>query len=149
MTRGTLLSKLDLVTDKAANFAIRDGVPIQSSKKGVYVGSTIIEKNNKGFYDISTIAGKLLYADISVFDVAVIVAQRYSNHEYGTIKKVLALEDTYAKNHTTMVYSLHCYKGAKKKMDYERQSILEDKFQTAEAKAKQARDKISFFKRVK
>lgn len=149
MTRGTLLSKLDLVTDKAANLAIRDGVPIQSSKKGVYVGSAIIEKNSKGFYDISTITGKLLYVDISVFDVAVIVAQRYSNYEYGTIKKVLALEDTYAKNHTTMIYTLHCYKGAKKKMDYERLSILEDKFQIAEAKAKLARDKISFFKRVK
>ena len=143
-----MLTKLNVVTDKAANIAIRDGMPIPS-KKGVFVGSVIIEKNNKGFYDVSTIAGVPLYQDIAVFDVAIIVAQRYNSEEFGAIKKVLALEEIYAKNHTEMVYFLHCYKGAKKKKEYSRMAILEDKFSTSESKAKIARDSISYFKRVK
>lgn len=148
MNRDGMLSRLDEVTDKAASIAIRENMPIPG-KKGVYVGSAFIEKNNKGFYDVLSIGGKPLYNDIVVFDVAIIVAQRYSNKEYSAIKRVLDLEEIYSKNHTEMLYFLYCYKGAKKKKDYSRMAILEDKFSTSEAKAKVARDKISFFKRVK
>jgi hypothetical protein len=40
-------------------------------------------------------------------------------------------------------------KTAKKRKDTERMAILEDKFQSAEMRAKDMRDKISNFKRVK
>ncbi len=148
MDRNGILEQLDKVTDKVASIAVRNGMPI-STKKGVFVGNAFIEKNNKGFYDILSISGKSLYKDIAVFDVAIIVAQRYNNDEFSAIKKVLALEEVYSKNHTEMLYFLHCYKGAKKKKDYSRMAILEDKFSTSESKAKIARDRISFFKRVK
>lgn len=143
-----MLTKLEMVTDRAATLAIRDGMPIPG-KKGLFVGSVVVEKNSKGFYDVTSIGGKSLYTDISVFDVAVIVAQRHTNQEYGTIRHVLDLEEVYYRNHTEMLYYLHCYKGAKKRQDYDRMSILEDRFQIAESKAKNARDKISFFKRIK
>lgn len=148
MDKDGILEKLEEVTDKAASIAIRKGMPIPG-KKGTYVGSVLIEKNSKGFYDLLSIGGKTLYRDISVFDVAIIVAQRYNDQEFGAIKSVLELEEVYSKNHTEMLYYLHCLKGAKKKNDYSRMSILEDKFQTSEARAKVARDKISFFKRMK
>lgn len=148
MNRNSMLTRLDEVTDKAASIAIRDGMLIPA-KKGVYVGNVFIEKNNKNFYNLLSINGKLLFEDISVFDVAIIVAQRYSNQEFGIIKKILVLEEIYSKNHTEMLYFLHCYKGAKKKKDYPRMAILEDKFSTSESKARIARDRISFFKRVK
>jgi hypothetical protein len=148
MNRDGMISQLDKATDKAASIAIRESMPIPS-KKGVFVGSVFIEKNSKGFYDVLSIGGKLLYPDIAVFDVAIIVAQRHSNEEHSVIKKVLDLEEVYSKNHTEMLYFLHCYKGAKKKRDYSRMAILEDKFSTSEARAKVARDRISFFKRMK
>ena len=148
MNRDGMLSRLDEVTDKAASIAIRESMPIPG-KKGVYIGTVVIEKNKKGFYDLSNVNGGLLFEDISVFDVAIIIAQRYNNEEYGAIKRVLELEEMYAKNHTEMIYFLHCYKGARKKKDYGRMAILEDKFATSETKAKIARDRISFFKRVK
>lgn len=148
MDRNGMLSRLDEVTDKAASIAIRERMPIPG-KRGVYVGSVFIEKNKKGFYDVLSIGGDPLYEDIAVFDIAIIVAQRHTDEEYSAIKRVLNLEEIYTKNHTEMIYFLHCYKGAKKKKDYTRMAILEDKFSTSEAKAKIARDKISFFKRVK
>lgn len=143
-----MLSRLNEVTDKAASIAIRENMPIPD-KKGVFVGNAIIEKNSNGFYNVLSIGRKPLYENITVFDVAIIIAQRYNDKEFGAIKKVLELEEFYSKNHTEMLYHLHCYKGAKKKKDYIRMAILEDKFYTSESKAKNARDRITYFKRVK
>ena len=81
--------------------------------------------------------------------MAVIVAQRYNHHETGVIKQVLILEDKFSKYHTDMIHYLHCMKAAKRKQDIDRLAILEDKFQLAEQRAKDTRDSISVFKRVK
>jgi hypothetical protein len=144
-----LLDKLDRVTDRAAAYAIRRGMPVQLSKKSILIGNTFIEKNNTGAYNVLGVDRSILYKDISVFDVAVIVAQKYNEHELGTIKKVLSLEERFSKYHTDMIHYLRCMKSAKKKNDTERMAILEDKFQLAEQFAKDIRDRISVFKRVK
>jgi hypothetical protein len=149
MDRPGLLNTLDKATDRAASFAIQRGMPIQVSKKSVMIGDTIIEKNRDGFYDILSFNKSKLYENISVFDVAVIVAQRYNRHETGVIKQVLTLEGQFSKYHNDMIHYLHCMKSAKKKQDTDRMAILEDKFQLAEQRAKDTRDSISVFKRVK
>ncbi len=123
-------------------------MPIPVSKKSVLIGNVFIEKNKAG-YNIVSMGHKRLYENISVFDVAVIVAQRYNLGETSAIKQVLALEDRFSKYHTDMVHYLHCMKSAKKKNDNERFAILEDKFQVAELLARNIRDRITSFKRVK
>jgi hypothetical protein len=149
MDKTGLLDKLDRATDKAVSVALVRGIPLPVSKKSTMIGTTLIRKNSKGFYDVLSLDGKLLYGDISVFDVAIIVAQRHNAGETGTIKKVLYLEQKYSKHHSDMLTYLHCLKGAKKKNDTERMAILEDKFQIAEMFAKDVRDHITLFKRTK
>jgi hypothetical protein len=149
MSNTGLLEKLEKATDRAANLAIQRGMPIPVSGKSVMIGTTMIEKNSSGTYDVLSFNRLPLYENITVFDVAVIIAQRYNQFEFGVIKKVLFLESKFSKHHTDMLHYLHCMKSAKKQNDTERLAILEDKFQTAELLAKNTRDQISVFKRVK
>lgn len=144
-----LLEKLDRATDRAAGMAISCGIPIPVSNKASLINNLLVEKNKNGFYDVKTLDRKILYENISVFDVAVIVAQRYATGETSVIKHVLALENKFSKHHTDMVHYLHCMKSAKKNHDSERLAILEDRFQISEQMAKNTRDKISNFKRIK
>lgn len=149
MDKSALIEKLDRATDRAVSVAIVRGIPLPVAKKSSLIGSTLVEKNSKGMYNVSTFDGTIIFEDILVFDVAVIVAQRYNSGEMSTIKKVLALEEKYAKYHSDMVNYLHCLKLAKRRNDVERMAILEDKFQTSEIHAKSIRDSISIFKRTK
>lgn len=149
MTRESLIEKLDKATDKAVTVALVRGIPLPVSNKSTLIGNILVEKNIKGLYNVITLDGKELFKDIVVFDVAVIIAQRYNSGEMSTIKKVLMLEEKYAKYHADMVNYLHCLKAARKRHDYERMAILEDKFQSSEIYAKDIRDSISVFKRTK
>lgn len=149
MDKSALIDKLDRATDRAVSVALVRGLPLNITKKSTMIGATIVEKNDNGFYDIRAMDGTILYENISVFDVAVIVAQRHNAGESSAIKKVLALEERYAKYHSDMLHYIHCLKGAKKKHDLERMAILEDKFQVSEMMAKSVRDHISIFKRTK
>ena len=148
MDRTELLEKLGRATDRAATFALQRGVPVPISKKSVLIGNVFIEKNKFG-YNVVALDRMKLYENISVFDVAVIIAQRYNSGEISAIKQVLFLEDRFTKYHIDMIHYLHCMRSAKKKNDVERMAILEDKFQVAESLAKNIRDRIAFFKRVK
>lgn len=148
MTNLVLLEQLAKATDKAASLSIRRGVPI-TTKAGAWVGSTFIKRNIYGLYDITALDKSQLFNNISVFDVAVIISQRYSSGEFRTVEKVLALESKFAKYHTDMLHYLHCIKGAKSRCDYVTMAILEDKFQISEIRAKHTRDDIAAFKRVK
>lgn len=149
MNRARLLDKLDRVTDRAATVAIARGFPIPITQKSTLVGNMFVEKSPTGFYNVLTLDRTKMYSDISVFDVAIIIAQRHSSGESAVVKKILQLEEKYSKYHTDMIHYLHCLRGAKKKHDLERMAILEDKFQVSETLAKNTRDRISHFKRVK
>jgi hypothetical protein len=148
MERAELLEKLGRATDRAATFALQRGVPVPISKKSVLIGNVFIEKSKQS-YNVVALDYTRLYEDISVFDVAVIIAQRYNAGEISAIKQVLLLEDKFSKYHTDMVHYLNCMKSAKKNNDNERLAILEDKFQVAEILARDVRDRISSFKRIK
>ena len=148
MKRNQFLDKLDQLTNKAATLVIRDAMPV-SNKEKIFVGSVFVEKNSKGYYNINTIGGKLLYEDISTLEIAIIIAQRYSNNEMNSVNQILNLEEIYYKNHTEMMQYLRCYKGAKREKDKDRMYILEDKFKIAEEKARYAKERILYFKRLK
>lgn len=149
MKKKRLLEKLDRATDVAVSLAIDKCYPIKVSNKSTIIGNTFVEKNSNGYYDVVSPGGTVLYRDIYVFDIAVIIAQRYNAGETAVIKKVMALEEKFSKHHTDMLHYLNCLKGAKKNRDLERMAILEDKFQVSEMLAKQARDSILNFKRLK
>jgi hypothetical protein len=147
MDRTVLLKRLDLATDKAASLTVESGFVV--NKKSIVIGKVSIQKNLKGFYDIYNNDGKMIFQDITVFDVAIMLAQKYNTSDIGNIKKILFLERKFSKYHVDMTFYLNCMKSVKKRKDYSRMAILEDKFQTAEMFAKDTRDKISFFKRSK
>ena len=149
MDRPHLIEQLEKATDKAASFAIQRGMPIPGSKSGIWVGNTFVKRNKHGFYDIFSLEKLPLFENIMVFDIATIIAQRYTSGEFTTLKKVLDLEYTYSKHHTDMLHYLHCMKAAKRRNDYNTMAILEDKFQIAECRARKTRDSIVFYKRVK
>jgi hypothetical protein len=147
--RPKLLERLDKATDRAATFAIQRSVPIPVSKKSTLIGNIFIDKNENGLYDILNFQRTVLHKNISVFDIAVIIAQRYSNNDSGSIKKILYLDERFSKFHTDMIHYLHCMKGAKVRHDLERMTILEDKFQIAEQNARNIRNRLINFKIVK
>lgn len=149
MNKEAMLEQLDKATDRATDLAIQRGSPITLSEKSVLVGNAFIQKNSSGYYNVLSWTKEVLYEDITVFDVALIVAQRYSAGELGVVKQVLDLEEKFSKHHTDMVHYLNCMKGAKKKQDKERMAILEDKFQISESRAKSVRNQITTFKRLK
>jgi hypothetical protein len=149
MDRVALLDKLDKATDRGAQLAISRGIPVRISRKATLIGNTIVIKNLNSLYNVVSPNGLLIYEDISVFDIAVIIAQRYNSGEMATIKKVLALEERFSKYHNDMIHYLDCLKFAKKRHDIERMAILEDKFQVAETSARNTRNSISVFKRIK
>jgi len=149
MDRLALLDRLDKATDRGARLAISKGLPIKLSRKSTLIGGIFVEKSTNDLYDVILPSKTPIYRNISVFDVAVIIAQRHNSGEAGVIRKVLDLEKRYSKYRTDMVHYLNCLKGAKKRHDIERMAILEDKFQIAEIFAKNARDSISIFKRVR
>lgn len=149
MERPELLDNLDKATDRAATFAIQRGYPIPVSKKSTLIGNMFVDKNKHGMYDVLNFQRTIVYEGISVFDVAVTIAQRCNSNDSGSIKQILYLDDRFAKYRTDMIHYLHCMKGAKKKRDAERMAILEDKFQVAEQLAKNTRDRLTHFKRVK
>lgn len=149
MDRSGIIDRLNKATDKAASFAMQRCFPISDNKNGTWIGSTLIKKNSSGFYDIYSLDRVLLFKNISVFDVATIISQRYTAGEFTVIEKVLILEKTFSKHHNDMLHYLHCIKGAKRRRDYDTMAILEDKFQVSEIRARHTRDTISFFKKVK
>lgn len=149
MNRELLVKQLDKATTKATALAIQRGSPISITKNKVVVGNLCICKNKSGFYDIVTLDQHPIYSDIYLFEVAIILAQSYSSGDTPTVRKVLTLQDKFEKHHTDMVHYLHCMKSAKKRHDIDRMIILEDKFQIAESHAKNIKDQISIFKRVK
>ncbi len=145
-----LISRLDNAISKAATDAILQALPIVDSKSGIiYVGNTVIEKNNRGFYNISSLNRDLLYENIVILDIAIIISQKYTLGETSKLRRVVDLEYEYAKHHSEMIHYIHCMKSAKKKKDYTVLFVLEDKFQLAEMYAKKARDSIAFFKKTK
>jgi len=149
MKRAILLEELGKATDKAAAYALERGFPIPISKKSTVVGNLFVEKNNNGLYNVLKFDKHVLYKDISVFDIAVIIAQKYNVGESSAIKQVLYLEGVFTKYHLDMIHYLHVMKNAKKKNDNDRVAILEDKFRMAEMSAKNARNKIINFKIVR
>lgn len=149
MDRKHLLRQLDIAISKAATIAINNNYHVTDKKAGVWIGKAYVRKNKDGLYDILSLNKKTLFTDITVFDVATIVAERYTAGEFRTIEKILILENVFSKYYNDMVHYLHCIKGAKKRNDYTTLAILEDKFQISEARAKMTRNDITHFKRVK
>lgn len=149
MDKPRLLEELDTATNLAASMALKKGVPIPISKKSTLVGNLLIEKNKNGFFNIVNSSKKVLHEDISVFDVAMIIAQKYISSDLSSIKKVLYLEGKFIKYHIDMTHYLHCMKSAKKKKDFERFAILQDKFQTAEMLAENVKNNLNIFKTTK
>lgn len=148
MNRPELLEKLNRATDKAASLAIERGIPIPKQTTSAWVGKTLIKKNKSDFYDIYSLDNKLLYKDISTFDIATIISQRYSAGQFKAIENVLELENSYAKHRTDMMHYLHCMKAAKKRRDYDTLAILEDKFQLSEQRAKNTKSNIVIYKKT-
>lgn len=144
-----LLEKLNTALDRATLISIQKGLPISLSKKISLVGNFCVEKNENGFYNVITLDRSIIFENISAFDIAVILAQKYNSGDMKSISEVLELEKKFSKHHVDMIHYLACMKQCKRKNNFEKLSILEDKFQTSELQAKNIKDKLASFKRIK
>ena len=149
MNKNNLIDKLDKATNRAVALAIDNKMPLPITKNTSVVGNLLVEKNKNGLYNVLTMSRRPVFEDIMVYDVAVILAQRYVGRDNATMTRILDLEKRYAKHHTDMVYYLYNLKSSLKRHDYERALILEDKFKVAEAHAKQLKDQLILFKKIK
>jgi hypothetical protein len=149
MKKKMLIGVLNKATDKAAQLSIQRGFPIPISSKATLIGKLLVEKNKKGNFDIIAPNKTILYENISTFDTAMIIAQKYNSDEHKIVEELLALEKKFSKFHIDMIHYLHCMKSAKKKGQDQKLLILEDRFQMAELNAKNVKDQIAIFKRLK
>jgi len=148
-SKSALVNKLDKATTRAVEIVVKKAYPLKLSNKFTLVGKTFIEKNNLGLYNVLNQDKQYVIKDISMFDIAVIIAQKYNIGEQSTVKRIIDLEEKYTKYYIDMLHYLNCLKSARKKDDFERMFILEDKFQTAEMLAKDIKNNILNFKRIK
>ena len=81
--RIALIEQLKHATDKAASFMVQRG----TLEPRTCIGSTHIRRNKNGFYDIFSLNNKLLFENIMVFDIAIIIAQRYTSGEFSALIK--------------------------------------------------------------
>lgn len=135
-----LAKKLNTAVDRV----IREKKPIVISAGCTLVGEMSVEKNTNGFCIKKS--GKIMnnYADIYLYESAVLVARYFSN--INMVKEILEIDKNYKKCHCNMLHYIACYKGAKAINDEQRMMILEDKFQLSEQLATDARCKLSKFK---
>ena len=143
-----LLVSLDTAIRQAAAKAISKSEPI-GDKNSCIVGSLSVKKNDSGLFEVLNVNKEVLHTNISLYYVAVLVAQKFIAGHRTQIKEILELENSYQKFHNDMLHYLHCYKVAKTRNDTGRMSILEDKFQMSEQHAKKIKEKLDFYKRSK
>lgn len=146
--RRDILDKLDRITNAAAIAISGSGSPLCLSRDACFVGNFAVKKNKNDLYDITTIGGLSLYSDISSFDIAVMIAQRYRSGEKSSVNKILSIEKLHAKYYLDAVHYRRCLKLAKANKELERVYILEDKIQNASAMLKNIRQQLEVFKVV-
>lgn len=146
MNKLDIVKKLDVITDNAAISVLKRAVPLEISDDFILVGNLSVRKNINGFYDVYNFNTIKLYENIILADIAILLAQKYNFGKTNIINKILHLENTYAKYHLDMVHYLNCMKSSKKRKDYERLAILEDKFRVAEQRAKRYKKMMLNFK---
>jgi hypothetical protein len=149
MNRLEILDRLNKAANRAAVFAVERGSIKPMSKKQNVSENAFVEKSKNGFYNVLNSDEDVLYRDISMKAVAEVIAQYCSVNETKSLNRILFLESHFFKHHTDMIHYLNCIKLAKTRNDRERMYILEDKFQIAEIQARELRDEIASFKRVK
>lgn len=145
--RSVLIKGLDRVTFNVATKLAAEAAGKTVDAVIYTIGTTQVIKNTKGLYNIKALStSTVVYSDLSVYDAAVIIAQKVDKKQFTSADKMAVLESVFVKHHTDMIYYLHCYKLASKRKDYSRMYILEDKFQHSEILAKSARNNIALFK---
>ena len=149
MNKKPLIEKLERATNRAVALAIDNKFPLPITKNTTVVGNLLVEKNKKGFYNIASMSRSIIFEDIIVYDVAVILAQRYMDKDRSAVSRIIDLEQKYAKHRTDMIYYLHNLRSSLNRGDIERALILEDKFKLAEAHAKMLKDQLVLFKKLK
>lgn len=145
-SKNELIKKLDKITDKATLIAIKNALPINLTKNTTLVGKVYITKTSNNFYNIFELNKSLLYENIVTLEIATILAQNYSHGKKSAIRELLILEKQFSKHYLDSVNYLYCIKLARKRKDYERMAILEDKLQTAKYMADHVKRGILFFK---
>ena len=145
--RPKLLSLLNVAVNKVAKATVKEGRPLAISKKDTYVGPMLVQKLENGTYSIcKTGAKEPVYANIQLYEAAVLISQHYERGSISAVKELLKIDNDYAKYKTDMMHYLACYKQVKQKNDIDRMLVLEDKFYMAEELSKTSRERLSKFK---
>jgi hypothetical protein len=150
MEKSMLLARLDKATTTAASILANSTLLSTTSRKSTIVGKVCVIKNLSGSYDILSLDKRYkIHENISLFDIAMIIAQKHNIGDTYSIEKLLFLENRFIKHYNDMKHYLHCMRGTTRNKDFKRLAILEDKFQVSESHAKNIRDNISNFKILK
>jgi hypothetical protein len=141
-----LVNVLEKITEKTFSSLLQNCTPLPISDNIILVGNAFVRKNKNSSYDILSMSKKMLYKDIVTLDIAVIIAKKYSLGKIYDLKKVLALENEYAKFYFDMLTYASCMKRARKNADMGRVYILDDKYNEAKLKAANIKKHILVFK---
>ena len=133
----TVLS--DIETD---TFLRSQLVSEKKAKDKIAVGSYLIVKNKQGMFDIYKKNMKnLVHKDIMLFDAAMSIVELLNVKKEAAAKKVLEMEEEYAKNYMEMLHFENAYRNAIKADDSSAE-VFEDRYIIAKYRAKSAREKL-------
>lgn len=133
----TVLSEIETDT-----FLRSQLVSEKKAKGKIAVGSYLIVKNKQGMFDIyKKNMNNLVHKDIMLFDAAMSIVELLNANKETLAKKVVEMEDEYARNYMEMLHFENAYQNAIKADDSSAE-VFEDRYTIAKYRAKSAREKL-------
>lgn len=118
----------------------------KGAKNRIAVGAYIITKNKCGMFNIyRKNLDTLVHENIMVFDAAMAIVESLNMKNEESVKRVLEVEEEYARNYMEMLHFKNAYNHAKKNDDASL-GIFEDRYDIAKYRAGIAREKLRGFR---
>jgi hypothetical protein len=118
----------------------------KAAKNKIAVGLYIIVKNDEHMFDIyKKNMNNLVHKDIMLFDAAMAIVESYNMKNSTSVKKVIEVEEEYARNYMEMRHFENAYKNAVENND-DNACVFEDRYTIAKYRAKQARELLRGFR---
>ena len=118
----------------------------KAAKNKIAVGLYIIVKNDDNMFDIyKKNMDNIVHKNIMLFDAAMAIVESYNMKNSASVKRVLEVEEEYARNYMEMRHFDNAYRNAVKKND-ETAGVFEDRYIIAKYRARHARELLRGFR---
>lgn len=143
MNTASVKETLSDAIDRVAARVYEDRVLLAKTDQTLALGDYSIRKIDKHNYAISKkTTGESVFERVYLLEAALLLAKYLNTNNSQKIKRIIELENRYAKNYTDMVYFSEAHKHARSTGDYERMAVTEDRYVLAKHDAQGAKEAL-------